>query len=229
MEICRRKTNDHHENPDKIHCWTDMLGVGTKQIPVYVKNSILRYSKQWQLKFWKRLWQGFSTVQQHNCLCWRTVEWLQIKLLYGKKDGNLISLNFCILTRAMRHRVLIEWLFFGGRLPVFMLIGHVLFSWAKYSWCASGKERNVGEWSVRWLYGLFVRTLISITNTYAACGRCTLNFIERFWLGSVRAASKLSAKCTQMNYEMNYITAEMLSNVLQTARVHWRVPALFII
>ena len=73
-----------------------------------------------------------------------------------------------------------------------------------------------------WLYGLFVRTLISFTNAYAGCGRPTLNFIEHFWLGPVRSASKLSAKCTQMNYEMNGITMhkckEMFSNALQTAR-----------
>ena len=57
-----------------------------------------------------------------------------------------------------------------------------------------------------WLYGLFVRTLISRTNAYAGCGRPTLNFIERFWLESVRSASKLNSKCTQMNYEMNCIS-----------------------
>ena len=82
-----------------------------------------------------------------------------------------------------------------------------------------------------WLYELFVRTLISLTNLYAGCGRATLNFIERFWLGSVRSASKWNAKCTQMNFEMNCITmhncTEMYCNVLQTARVHWRVSVLF--
>ena len=31
-----------------------------------------------------------------------------------------------------------------------------------------------------WLYGLFVRTLISHTNAYASCSRTTLNFIEHF-------------------------------------------------
>ena len=31
-----------------------------------------------------------------------------------------------------------------------------------------------------WLYGLFVRTLISLTNANAGCGRPTLNFTERF-------------------------------------------------
>ena len=34
-----------------------------------------------------------------------------------------------------------------------------------------------------WLYGLFVETLISLTNAYTGCGRPTLNFIERFRLG----------------------------------------------
>ena len=47
----------------------------------------------------------------------------------------------------------------------------------------SGEERNVGEWSVLCLPGLFVRTLISLTNAYAGCGRPTLNFAERFCLG----------------------------------------------
>ena len=66
-----------------------------------------------------------------------------------------------------------------------------------------------------WLYGLFVRTLISLTNAYAGCGRSTLDCIESFWLGPVHSASKLNSKCTQMNYEINCITmhkcAEMYS------------------
>ena len=37
-----------------------------------------------------------------------------------------------------------------------------------------------------WLHGLFVRTLIPLTNAYADCGRPALNFIECFRLGSVR-------------------------------------------
>ena len=31
--------------------------------------------------------------------------------------------------------------------------------------------------------GLFVRTLISLTNAYASCGRTSVNFIDRFDLG----------------------------------------------
>ena len=54
-----------------------------------------------------------------------------------------------------------------------------------------------------WLYGLFVRTLMLLTNAYAGCGRHILNFIELFWLRSVRSVSKLNSKCTQMNNEMN--------------------------
>ena len=88
---------------------------------------------------------------------------------------------------------------------------------------ASGEEQNVGEWSVLCLANLALWT--------AGCGRPTLNCIGRFWLESVRSASKLNSKCTQMNYEVNFITmhkcTEMYSNVLQTARVHWRVPVLF--
>ena len=90
-------------------------------------------------------------------------------------------------------------LFFGGSTSSLMLIGwraandHVLYSWAKYSWAddmvASGKERNVASdvcfACLTWLYGLFVRRLISLTNAFAGCGRPTLNFIERFWLGLV--------------------------------------------
>ena len=42
------------------------------------------------------------------------------------------------------------------------------------------------------LYGLFVRTLIPLTNyAYAGCGRPKLNFIERFRLGSVRSEGEL--------------------------------------
>ena len=52
----------------------------------------------------------------------------------------------------------------------------------------------------------------SLTNAYTGCGTSTLNFIERFCLGLVHSASKLNAKCTQMNYEMNCIT---MQNVLQ--------------
>ena len=69
---------------------------------------------------------------------------------------------------------------FGGRLPVFMLT---------ITFFARGRrtERNVCFSCLTWLYGLFVGTLISVTNAYAGCGRPTLNFIERSWLGSVRA------------------------------------------
>ena len=101
-----------------------------------------------------------------------------------------------------------------------MLIGwraannHVLCSWAKSSWADDMVHVAKNEmWAsevcftcLTWLYGLFVRTLISRSNAYAVCGRPTLNFIERFWLGSVRLACKLNSKCTQMNYEMNCIT-----------------------
>ena len=49
-----------------------------------------------------------------------------------------------------------------------------------------------------WLHGLFAGTLTSLTNAYAGCGRPTLNFIERFWLGSVRSATEI----TEMNSEI---------------------------
>ena len=58
-----------------------------------------------------------------------------------------------------------------------------------------------------------MRALISLTNAYTPA-RPTLNFIECFWLGSVRSAFKLNSKCTQMNYEMNCITmAKLLSEL----------------
>ena len=38
-----------------------------------------------------------------------------------------------------------------------------------------------------WLHGLFVRTLMSRADADAGCGRPTLNFIERFELGSLRS------------------------------------------
>ena len=116
-----------------------------------------------------------------------------------------------------------------GQHPVFMLIGwhaannHVLFSWVKYSWADDTVQVVKNEmWAsevcfacLTWLYGLFIRTLIPLTNAYTSCGRPTLNFIEHFWLGSVRSACKLNSKCAQMNYEMNCINthkcAEMYS------------------
>ena len=130
-------------------------------------------------------------------------------------------------------------LFFWGRLPVFMLIGwhaannHILCSWVSTVGQNMVQVAKNEMWAsevcfscLAWLYELFVGTLISLTNAYAGCGRPTLNFIDHFWLGSVRSASKLNSKCTQMNYEMTCITlykcTEMYSNVLQTAWVHWR-------
>ena len=75
--------------------------------------------------------------------------------------------------------------FFGGQLLVFMLIGwraannHVLCSWAKYSWADDMVQVAKSEmWAsevcfacLTWLYGLFVRMLMSLINTYAGCGR----------------------------------------------------------
>ena len=71
---------------------------------------------------------------------------------------------------------------------------HVLCSWTKYSWADDMVQVAENKtWAselcfalLTWLYGLFVRTLISRTTAYAGCGRPTLKFIERFWLGSVR-------------------------------------------
>ena len=87
---------------------------------------------------------------------------------------------------------------------LFALADHV---WAKYSGqltCANSEERNVCFACLTWLYGLFVPTLIRLTNEYAGCGRPAVNFIERFQLGSIRSASKwditkLNSKLTQIN------------------------------
>ena len=112
--------------------------------------------------------------------------------------------------------------FFGSQLLVFMLIGwcaannHVLCSWVKYSWADDMVQVVKNEmWAsevcfacLTWLYELFVRMFISLTNAYmyTSCGRPTLNFIRHFWFGSVCSASKLNSKCPQMNCEMNCIT-----------------------
>ena len=67
-----------------------------------------------------------------------------------------------------------------------------------------------------WLYGLFVRTLISLTNAYTDYSRPTLNFIERFRLRSVRSVckwdmTKLNSKLTQMNCITMHKCTEMYS------------------
>ena len=62
---------------------------------------------------------------------------------------------------------------------------------ANMSSMSSGEEQNeileseVCFSCLTWPYRPFVRTFISLTNAYAGCSRPTLNFIERFWLGSV--------------------------------------------
>ena len=52
--------------------------------------------------------------------------------------------------------------------------------------------------SLTWLYGLFVRTLISRTNAYADCGRPAQNCMELFGLG--RSVQSVELK---VDYEMN--------------------------
>ena len=112
----------------------------------------------------------------------------------AKFSSDMSSLGNCIIiiittttttSRAVRHRVL-KWARFvfcifiiflgGGRLLV--LIGG----------CAANMSSLVTNEEVcfvclTWLYGPFVRTLVSCTNAHAGCGRPTLNFIERFVLG----------------------------------------------
>ena len=120
----------------------------------------------------------------------------------------LLRFKDLLFTRAVRHRVL-KW-------------ADDMVQVAKNEMWAS----EVCFACLTWLYGLFVRTLISRTNAYAGCDRPTLNFIERFRLGSVRSASKwnitkLNSKCTQMNYEMNCITMQtctqnLISRILTT-------------
>ena len=76
-----------------------------------------------------------------------------------------------------------------------MLIGSRAANMSSMSF---GEERNemlaseVCFACLTWLYGLFVRTLISLTNAYAGCRIPTLNFSERFALGrSVPTAKAL--------------------------------------
>ena len=109
-----------------------------------------------------------------------------------------------LITRAGRLRVLkCRWFGLICRRPVELsdwlapLIIMTLFArgdhvWAKYSGQMS-EERNVDDVCLAcltWLYGLFVGTLIPLTNAYADCGRPVVNFIERFRLESVRLAFK---------------------------------------
>ena len=67
-----------------------------------------------------------------------------------------------------------------------------------------------------WLYGLFVGTLVSLTNAYADCGRPTLFSIERFRLVPVRSVTKwdmtkLNLKLNQMNCITMHKCTEMYS------------------
>ena len=119
---------------------------------------------------------------------------------------------------------------------MFMLIGwqtwratnnRILCSWVKYSWADDMVQVAKNEmWKsevcfacLTWLYELFVQMLISLTNAYTSCGRSTLNFIERFWPGSVHSASKLNSKCTQMNCEMNCITCTNVQGPVVQSRI----------
>ena len=131
--------------------------------------------------------------------------WLAVAFLWKSCRDKEI----CLITRAIRHRVLkwaLVWLsyyFRRGRLPVFMVITFFARGQSTIGQMTAKNEMWASEvcfTCLTWLYRLFVRTLISRTNAYAGCGRPTLNFIERFWLGSVRLAFKLNSKCSQMNY-----------------------------
>ena len=133
--------------------------------------------------------------------------------------------------------------FWGGGLPVFMPIGwratnnYVLWSWLKYSWAddmvqvAKNKmwASEVCSACLTWLYGLFVRRLISLTNAFAGYRRSTLKFYWAFFgLGSVVQPPSWTPSDMYLNELWNelYNFAQMYRNVLQMARVHWRVPVL---
>ena len=55
--------------------------------------------------------------------------------------------------------------------------------WSAANMSSLAKNEEVCFACPTWLYGLFVRMLISRTNAYAGCGRPTLNFDECFVLG----------------------------------------------
>ena len=123
-----------------------------------------------------------------------------------------------------------------------MLIGwhatkiHILCLLAKHRWAddmvqVAKNEMWVSEVCfacLTWLYGLFVRKLISLKNAQDGCGRPTLNFIEFFWLGSVHSASKLNSQFTQMNYEMSCVTmhkctSNSLSMLVSASSFEWNL------
>ena len=118
----------------------------------------------------------------------------------------------------------VNWHLWGFLLPLLSLLSRLFMAkenlWEQGTWCKL--------WLPNWLYGLFVRMLISLMNAYTSCGRSTLNFIERFWLGSVRSAFKLNSKCSQMNYEMNYITMHKCTEMYSKWPIHWWVPILLL-
>ena len=79
-----------------------------------------------------------------------------------------------------------RWLVRGSITHSLLFVDHVL---GKVHWA----ERC--GLCLTWLYGLFVRTLMPLTNAYTGCGRPTLNFIERFDLGrSVPTAKPLHVR-----------------------------------
>ena len=61
------------------------------------------------------------------------------------------------------------------------------------AYAVANTKRQGVKMCLAWLYQLFSVPLILLTNAYAACGRRTLNFVERFlfWLGLVRFASEI--------------------------------------
>ena len=105
------------------------------------------------------------------------------------------KLDFSI-TWAVRHWVL-KW-------AVCVCVGGGSTSGLDADWLVHG-ERNVGFSCLSCLYGLFVGMLLSATNTHTDCGRHTLSFIERFWLGSVRAV------CVCSNYVREILSLQRRS------------------
>ena len=101
--------------------------------------------------------------------------------------------------------------FWGGRLLVFMLIcwraanNHVLSSWSKSSWAddmlqVAKNEMWVSEVCfacLTRLYGLFVRTLISLTNAPHTCSS------QKYVIAVVMFVSILSSERCTRNKEKN--------------------------
>ena len=134
--------------------------------------------------------QAFTRLWVILCLCRLTRPNTWRKLGYW--SHTLLTMvryySVCEAPSLKMGTVLFFILFLGGRLPV---LWWLICAPPICRQCHLAKnERWVsGVLCFPWLYGLFLRTIISHTDVYAGCGRSTLNFIERFELGSLHSLS----------------------------------------